>query len=246
MSAAAPSLELIHGRQPAPAENAKAVAERGGNTQPSLFSDLWPSPKVVPIPTLTPVRSQAGPRRASLRAQGTRGGASQRRQVDSHGADFQQSLDFHDAALAAAPPDTAILCDAPVATPMHRLMATAADASMIAIAAGLFLGVFYFSGGHIALTKQTALLVVGIVATIGILYRTLWSLGNGETPGMRFAGLRLVNFDGQLPGRQQRGLRQAAYLLSLISVGVGLVWALVDEENLTWHDHISKTFPTPV
>jgi len=24
-----------------------------------------------------------------------------------------------------------------------------------------------------------------------------------------------------------------------------LVWALVDEENLTWHDHISKTFPTP-
>ena len=27
--------------------------------------------------------------------------------------------------------------------------------------------------------------------------------------------------------------------------GLGLVWALVDEENLTWHDHISKTFPTP-
>jgi hypothetical protein len=23
-----------------------------------------------------------------------------------------------------------------------------------------------------------------------------------------------------------------------------LFWALVDEENLTWHDHISKTFPT--
>jgi hypothetical protein len=23
-----------------------------------------------------------------------------------------------------------------------------------------------------------------------------------------------------------------------------LVWALVDEESLTWHDHISKTFPT--
>jgi hypothetical protein len=22
------------------------------------------------------------------------------------------------------------------------------------------------------------------------------------------------------------------------------VWALVDEESLTWHDHISKTFPT--
>ena len=33
---------------------------------------------------------------------------------------------------------------------------------------------------------------------------------------------------------------------SLLSAcpGLGLVWALVDEENLTWHDHISKTFPT--
>jgi len=32
--------------------------------------------------------------------------------------------------------------------------------------------------------------------------------------------------------------------LSLCSLGLGLVWALVDEESLTWHDHISKTFPT--
>jgi hypothetical protein len=40
-------------------------------------------------------------------------------------------------------------------------------------------------------------------------------------------------------------MRQLASVLSLISAGLGLVWALVDEENLTWHDHISKTFPTP-
>jgi len=28
-------------------------------------------------------------------------------------------------------------------------------------------------------------------------------------------------------------------VLSMASAGLGLVWALVDEENLTWHDHIS-------
>jgi hypothetical protein len=39
-------------------------------------------------------------------------------------------------------------------------------------------------------------------------------------------------------------MRQLAGLLSVVSAGLGLVWALVDEENLTWHDHISKTFPT--
>jgi hypothetical protein len=33
--------------------------------------------------------------------------------------------------------------------------------------------------------------------------------------------------------------------LSYTVGGLGLVWALVDEEQLAWHDHISKTFPTP-
>jgi hypothetical protein len=62
---------------------------------------------------------------------------------------------------------------------------------------------------------------------------------------MRFAGLRLVDFDGRSPERHQRMRRQLASLLSVLSAGLGLAWALVDEENLTWHDHISKTFPTP-
>jgi len=39
-------------------------------------------------------------------------------------------------------------------------------------------------------------------------------------------------------------LRFAATWLSFCSGGLGLLWAVADEENLTWHDHISKTFPT--
>jgi hypothetical protein len=30
----------------------------------------------------------------------------------------------------------------------------------------------------------------------------------------------------------------------LLAAGTGLIWALVDEDSLTWHDHISGTFPT--
>ncbi|MEQ1885094.1 MAG: RDD family protein [Bryobacteraceae bacterium] len=213
------------------------------DVQPSLFFDPPPRPKVVPIPTLTPMRGQAGPRKTQPRGQTSRTGSSRR----SEGDESQQTLNFHDAQVEIAPhADTVILCDAPVATTPHRLMAAAVDASMIAISLGLFLGVFLFAGGQVAMTKQTALLALGVIVAVGIFYRSLWSFGNGETPGMRFAGLRLVNFDGQIPGRKQRGIRQAAYLLSLLSVGVGLLWSLVDEEGLTWHDHISKTFPTPI
>jgi uncharacterized RDD family membrane protein YckC len=57
--------------------------------------------------------------------------------------------------------------------------------------------------------------------------------------------LRLLNFDGRPPTREQRMLRLGASFLSVLSAGLGLLWALVDEESLTWHDHISQTFPTP-
>jgi uncharacterized RDD family membrane protein YckC len=249
MGAAAPALELLPGGQPAAAAALDPAHDTGHETvperiyQPSLFLDAASRPKVIPIPTLTPVRAQSGPRRMAPRNARSRRGIESRR-GDAR-EDLQQSLNFQHADLLGAQSEAVILCDAPVALPAHRLMAAAVDASMIAISLGLFLGVFYFSGGHIAFTKQTLALYAAIIGIVGLLYRMLWSLGNGETPGMRFAGLRLVNFDGHLPGREQRGIRQAAYLLSLLSAGVGLLWAFVDEENLTWHDHISKTFPTP-
>jgi uncharacterized RDD family membrane protein YckC len=162
--------------------------------------------------------------------------------------DSQQSLDFFETYGSAEPQnpprETVIYCDAPVALPTHRIIAAAFDASMVLIAAGIFLGVFFLSGGMLILSRENAPFLLGVAAVLALFYRTLWCLANGDTPGARFAGLRLVDFDGRPPNREQRGLRQAASLLSLLSAGLGLVWALIDEENLTWHDHISKTFPT--
>jgi len=136
-----------------------------------------------------------------------------------------------------------IYCDAPVALPGHRLIATAVDTSMVLMGLGIFLAIF-FLGGDLEISARTAPFLLGVGAVIAALYRSLWYFGNGDTPGMRFAGLHLVDFDGRRPDREQRGVRLVASLLSLLAAGLGLVWALVDEENLTWHDHISRTFPT--
>jgi uncharacterized RDD family membrane protein YckC len=162
----------------------------------------------------------------------------------------QQSLNFYDEKASqqaglGTEVHAVIYCDAPVALPAHRMIAAAFDISMVLIAVGMFLGVFFLSGGMLMLSKENAPFLICVAVLIGIFYRFLWVLGNGETPGMRFAGLRLVNFDGRSPDRDQRAFRQVSSLLSFLSAGLGLVWALVDEENLTWHDHISKTFPTP-
>ena len=163
---------------------------------------------------------------------------------------MQQSLDFNAGRSLGAQSldmqvETVIYCDAPVALPLHRFIAAAIDASMVLIALGLFLAVFLLSGGHVLFNKQVAPVFVAAVGLMWAMYHMFWCMANGDTPGMRFAGLRVMNFDGRAADRKQRGLRQVAFVLSVLSAGVGLFWALVDEENLTWHDHISKTFPTP-
>jgi uncharacterized RDD family membrane protein YckC len=124
-------------------------------------------------------------------------------------------------------------------------MAASVDISAVLIALGLFGVIAFVCGVDLSFSRQTTPYFIVAAFCTAMFYRLLWFFGNGDSPGMRFAGLRLVDFDGRTPTREQRLRRQLVSLLSVLSAGLGLAWALVDEENLTWHDHISKTFPTP-
>ena len=212
-------------------------ADEGG-AQPSLFRDAGPTPKVVPIPTLSPLRSASPLERESVR----------RKSVSSRAGrplSLQQSLELEEQRPTARKRnDDALYCDARVALPTHRAVAAVVDALVVMFGAALFIGVAYYLGVNLALPKSAVAVPGAIVAVVAVLYRGLWCLANADTPGMRFAGLQLVDFDGRRPKARHRVVRQFAGLLSLAAAGVGLLWALVDEESLTWHDHISKTFPT--
>ncbi len=238
-AATAPALQPLAGGNPAPAQPQELP-----NYQPTLFSNGsrdGSSGKVIPIPTLTPLHPYH--RETAARRPAPRSSTPARSQ--HRRSDFQQTLGFQEsAAEIRVQPGETIDCDAPVAAPTHRLVAAAVDASLILVAVGVFLAIFFMSGGQVALDRQALSFIIGVTAVIALFYRALWCLADGDSPGMRFAGLRLVDFDGRRPDREQRGVRQVASLLSLLSAGLGLVWALVDEERLTWHDHISKTFPT--
>lgn len=226
---------------------AGAVSAREARQQPLLFEETLAGPKVIPIPTLAPMHPPAGRRIASRGASHGSSHLSSGRSA-RRGSDLQQALDFESGTSVNAldmQVEAVIYCDAPVALPLHRFIAAAMDASMILIAVGLFLTVFLLAGEQLVFNKQVIPVFVGVVGLMWALYHSFWCLANGETPGMRFAGLRVTNFDGRKADRKQRTVRQFAFVLSVLSAGVGLAWAFVDEENLTWHDHISKTFPTP-
>ena len=253
MAATAAALDVFGAADPLPARPPEQPQETP-TYQPSLFREGTAGSNVIPIPTLTPLHpyhrdaARTATRSANQRRQSPRPASStrtQHRRSDSQQSHSQQTLGFQEnIAEVRVQPGETIDCDAPVAAPTHRLVASAVDGSLILVAVGVFLAIFFLSGGQVALDRQALSFFIGVTAVIALFYRALWCLANGDSPGMRFAGLRLVDFDGRRPDREQRGIRQVASLLSLLSAGLGLVWALVDEESLTWHDHISKTFPT--
>jgi uncharacterized RDD family membrane protein YckC len=75
-----------------------------------------------------------------------------------------------------------------------------------------------------------------------LLYQAIFLILDEATPGMRCAGLFLCTFDGQSPTLAQLCRRLGALLLSVLPVGLGVAWILLDDEHLCWHDRLSKTY----
>jgi uncharacterized RDD family membrane protein YckC len=77
---------------------------------------------------------------------------------------------------------------------------------------------------------------------IGVAYYTCFMTLARATPGMRYAGIEINTFAGYTTSRGQRCGRLLATLLSVLPLGLGVVWALFDDSHLTWHDRLSKTY----
>jgi uncharacterized RDD family membrane protein YckC len=124
----------------------------------------------------------------------------------------------------------------------RRLMALVVDASLV-LAVFVFLAMQFVS--HAKQMPGPRLVEVG--AVLGVLaisaaYQALFLTLTKATPGMRYAGIALCTFDGHSPSREHRSRRLTGLLLSVLPLGLGLVWALFDGDHLTWHDRLSKTY----
>ena len=64
----------------------------------------------------------------------------------------------------------------------------------------------------------------------------------GQTPGKRIMGLRVVNEDGTPVDWSTAANRFfIGYSISILPLGLGFYWALVDKNNQAWHDKIAGT-----
>jgi uncharacterized RDD family membrane protein YckC len=145
--------------------------------------------------------------------------------------------------------DAVIYCDYPVATRTHRLLGGLIDFVIVLGCMMLFLGILYAGCEGMpwfSLDMMTMTIVAGATGLLGLFYEIFWLLAETPSPGMECVGLRLVHFDGNDLTPKDHRRRIFGGVLSMVAGFIGLAWAFVDEECLTWQDHISRTFPTPV
>lgn len=153
----------------------------------------------------------------------------------------QPQLDFSVVETHRAHPAAPSL---PVAQLSARRLAGLLDAiSVFGVFAG-FLAMFRSLGGQLELLKMNVAIYTAIFFLIYIVYFTLFTIFSGATLGMQIRGLSVVAMDGAFPDTRQLLWRSFGYFLSGGTLLLGFLWALWDEDQLTWQDRISHTYIT--
>jgi uncharacterized RDD family membrane protein YckC len=123
-----------------------------------------------------------------------------------------------------------------------RTLAAVVDGSLIAAVAVVLALVTAANLSWQPSLKVGEICAVAALCVIGGLYQAVFFTLAEATPGMRYAGIRLCTFDDRIPTREQRRRRLTAMLLSLLPMGLGVLWAIFDDEHLSWHDRLSQTY----
>ncbi|MGA8743578.1 MAG: RDD family protein [Terracidiphilus sp.] len=139
----------------------------------------------------------------------------------------------------ALQPDSPRLYQAPFG---RRMMAAMVDTALIL---SLVWGMAYLVASrfdHLPSIRVSE--VCGVILTLGFatLYEWFFLTFAKVTPGMRYAQLSLCTFDEQVPTSAQVKERMKAMLISVLPVGLGMVWSIFDEDQMSWHDRLSKTY----
>jgi len=132
------------------------------------------------------------------------------------------------------------------ATLSRRLLAGTVDGLFVAGALMVFGYIFLRFNGPIQQWKVALQVTATLVAVLWPTYQYAFLVFTGTTPGLRLAHVAVTHFDGTPISRKLRRWRVLASLLSCVSLGLGYAWCFLDEDQLSWHDRITRTHLAPV
>ena len=128
---------------------------------------------------------------------------------------------------------------------IRRVLAVTTDAAFVVAAFASFAYIFLKVNSPMPALTQAAAISAGLLGFFWGGYQYLLLVHAGSTPGLKLAKLELSRFDGAPVPRNIRRWRVLASILSGVSVGLGYAWCLLDEDQLCWHDRITRTYMAP-
>ena len=127
----------------------------------------------------------------------------------------------------------------------RRTFAGVFDALLVLSAVAVFGYVFMRISGSVPPLRFAVELAAVLAGMFWAAYQYAFLVYCGRTPGLWASKLHLAQFDGQPASRSLRRWRVLASVLSLASLGLGYAWTFLDEDQLSWHDRITKTHLAP-
>ncbi len=122
-----------------------------------------------------------------------------------------------------------------------RFIAGVVDLGVIIFASSPFAAIIELTNGDWT-DERVLASMAGIFGIVMFLYLTSSTVLSGRTWGMSLLSLRPVDVDSGLPPTTRQAVTRAiAYMLSLATFGLGLLYAAVDAEGRGLHDHVSGT-----
>ena len=84
----------------------------------------------------------------------------------------------------------------------------------------------------------------GFQTLLGIIYYCyFWSsYGQGQTLGSRALNIRVVKTDGTYLDLVGAFLRYVGFIISIVCLFIGVIWAAFDAQKQGWHDKIAGTY----
>jgi uncharacterized RDD family membrane protein YckC len=127
----------------------------------------------------------------------------------------------------------------------RRVLATGIDAFLVLSSFALFAYVFFKITAISPPLQQAVEMSVILAGILWAAYQYLLLVYAGTTPGLRLVKLELSRFDGTPVPRRIRRWRVLASVLSGVPLGLGYAWCFFDEDELCWHDRITRTYMAP-
>ena len=78
------------------------------------------------------------------------------------------------------------------------------------------------------------------LCVVALFFSIFWCK-SGQTLGMQAWRIQVVSAEGESLTLRKAILRCAVALVSLLPMGLGYLWGILDRSHLTWHDRLSAT-----